>query len=426
MTEISTEIHPVEGLASRFMSALNWWGTIPSETTPQERRTYNMLVISQPAGLLSHVFLIFLFAYWGIPELVIVNIISVLLWVASIVLLRKHRLGWASILIGFEVTAHATLVIYFVGWGMGMQYFLIALMMAAMVSVLATWLRLSITLILITLFILLYYYALAYTPQAQVDPLQLNIANILAIYGAFLLAAGMMLYAVSLADRAEAQLAIEHEKSEALLHNILPEAIATRLKRSAGSTIADHCEGASILFADVVNFTPLSASMSATELVDLLNEVFSDFDTLIDKYGLEKIKTIGDCYMIASGVPEPRADHAQVLTQMALEMQEHINAHEYRGHRLDFRMGINSGPVVAGVIGRKKFIYDLWGDAVNTASRMESNGKEGSIQITEATYDLIKEEFICEPQGTIHVKGKGEMDVWHVLGENADSTAAAI
>ena len=153
---------------------------------------------------------------------------------------------------------------------------------------------------------------------------------------------------------------------------------------------------------------------------------FSDFDQAVDAHGLEKIKTIGDCYMVASGVPEPRADHALVLTQMALEMQEHINAHEYRGHRLDFRMGINSGPVVAGVIGRQKFIYDLWGDAVNTASRMESNGKEGSIQITEATYDLIKEEFICEPQGTIHVKGKGKMDVWHVLGENADSTAAAI
>lgn len=417
MTEISTEVHPVEGLASKFMSALNWWGSIPSAVTPQKRRTYNMLVISQPAGLIAHTFLIFLFTYWGIPELAIANVISVLLWAASIILLRKHKLGWASILVGFEVTAHTTLIIYFVGWGMGMQYFLIALMMAAMVSMLPTWLRLSITLILITLFILLYYYALAYPPQAQVDPLQLNIANIAAIYGAFLLAAAMMLYAVSLADRAEAQLVIEHEKSEALLHNILPEAIATRLKNSK-ATIADHCEGASILFADVVNFTPLSAQMSATELVDLLNEVFSDFDALTEKYGLEKIKTIGDCYMVASGVPEPRADHARVITQMALEMQERVKNHEYHGHKLDFRIGINSGPVVAGVIGRKKFIYDLWGDAVNTASRMESNGKGGSIQITESTYDLLKDDFICDPQGSIHVKGKGEMDVWHVHQED--------
>ncbi len=418
MTEIVTEIHPVESLASKFVSVLNWWGKIPSASTPQERRTYNMLVISQPAGLISHCLLFFLFIYWDIPELAIANIFSVLLWAASIMLLRNHKLVWASILIGFEVTAHTVLVVYFVGWGMGMQYFLIALLLAAIVSSLPTWLRLSITLVLISLFITLYYYALANPPQMQVDPLQLNIANILATYGAWLLAASMMLYAVSLADRAEVQLAIEHEKSEALLNNILPEPISARLKRSTG-TIADHCDGASILFADVVDFTPLSAKMSATELVDLLNGVFSDFDMLTEKYGLEKIKTIGDCYMVASGVPEPRVDHAQVITQMALEMQERVNDHEYMGYKLAFRVGINSGPVVAGVIGRKKFIYDLWGDAVNTASRMESNGKGGSIQITQATYDLIKDDFICDPQGSIEVKGKGKMDVWHVRQEDA-------
>jgi len=413
MAEFFTERHATDELATTFSSAFNWWVKIPAGATPQERRTYNMYAISQPAGLISHLFLILLFAYWGIPELAIANIFSVLLWAASIVLLRKHRLGWAPSLIGFEVTAHTTLVIYFIGWGMGLQYFLIALMLAAIVSTLPVWLRLFITLALIGLFILLYFYALIFPPQVIVDPTQLNIAYIMANYGAWLLAAAMMLYAITLADQAEARLAIEHEKSEALLHNILPEAIATRLKDSRG-TIADRCAGASILFADVVNFTPLSSKMSATDLVDLLNEVFSDFDGLTEKYDLEKIKTIGDCYMVASGVPEAHADHAQVITQMALEMQDHIKAHEYNGHKLEFRIGINSGPVVAGVIGRKKFIYDLWGDAVNTASRMESNGRGGCIQITKATYDLIKDDFACTPQGTIDVKGKGEMEVWHV------------
>ena len=205
------------------------------------------------------------------------------------------------------------------------------------------------------------------------------------------------------------------ERSENLLLNILPKDIVAILKEEP-RTIADHFDGASILFADVVDFTPMSATMTPTELVELLNEVFSHFDTLTEKYGLEKIKTIGDCYMVASGVPRPRADHAQVLTDMALEMQEYVSRNEFYGHQLAFRIGLNSGPVVAGVIGRKKFIYDLWGDAVNTASRMESHGSSGHIQISRATYDLIKDDFICEPQGTVDVKGKGEMDVWYVTG----------
>lgn len=204
------------------------------------------------------------------------------------------------------------------------------------------------------------------------------------------------------------------ERSEALLLNVLPKEIAEILKNE-NRVIADHFEGASILFADVVNFTPLSAQMTPVELVGLLNEVFSHFDTLVEQHGLEKIKTIGDCYMVAAGVPRPRHDHALVLVRLALEMQEYVASREFAGKKLSFRIGINSGPVVAGVIGKRKFIYDLWGDAVNTASRMESHGFEGAIQITRATYDLIKNDIACEPQGRVSVKGKGEMDVWHVV-----------
>ena len=203
------------------------------------------------------------------------------------------------------------------------------------------------------------------------------------------------------------------EKSETLLLNILPKEISAILKNEP-RTIADHFDGASILFADVVDFTPLSATMTPVELVELLNEVFSVFDLLVEKYELEKIKTIGDCYMVASGVPRPRPDHAAVLIKLALEMREYVSQNEFLGHKLAFRMGINSGPVVAGVIGTKKFIYDLWGDAVNTASRMESHGQEGIIQITRATYELVKDDFVCEPRGSVNVKGKGEMEVWYV------------
>lgn len=208
-------------------------------------------------------------------------------------------------------------------------------------------------------------------------------------------------------------------KADQLLLNILPKDIARVLKNES-HIIANYHHEASILFADVVDFTPMSASMTPLELVELLNEVFSFFDTLAEKYSLEKIKTIGDCYMVASGVPRSHPDHAQALVQMALEMRDHVAQHAFSGRRLTFRIGINSGPVVAGIIGRRKFIYDLWGDTVNTASRMESHGHGGSIQITDATYELIKNEFVCSPGGVKNVKGKGEMKVWFVLGPKGE------
>ena len=146
-------------------------------------------------------------------------------------------------------------------------------------------------------------------------------------------------------------------------------------------------------------------------------ELFSHFDTLAERYGLEKIKTIGDCYMAAAGVPTPRPDHARALALMALDMLDAMRASDGVGQfGLELRVGINSGPVVAGVIGRKRFLYDLWGDAVNTASRMESHGTSGRIQITRATYELIADEFQCEPRGTIAVKGKGAMEAWYLVG----------
>jgi adenylate cyclase len=205
------------------------------------------------------------------------------------------------------------------------------------------------------------------------------------------------------------------EVADSLLRNILPVAIAEKLKYSPAKVVAEHHDNASILFADIVGFTPLSAQLIPVELVELLNTVFSFFDTLTEKYGVEKIKTVGDCYMVAAGVPSDQVNHAQVLTELALEMRDYVSRHELLGRRLDLRIGINSGPVVAGVIGHKKFTYDLWGDAVNTASRMESHGKAGVIQVTQTTYELIKDAFVCEPQGCIDVKGKGAMEVWHVV-----------
>jgi len=213
------------------------------------------------------------------------------------------------------------------------------------------------------------------------------------------------------------KLAQEEEKSNRLLLNVLPREIAATLKEREG-IIAEHYDNASILFADLTDFTPFSASMTPHEVVGLLNEIFSHFDDLAAQYGLEKIKTIGDCYMLASGVPQGRHDHAQVIARVGLAMLDYVEGRSFGGgRRMSLRIGINSGPVVAGVIGRKKYIYDLWGDTVNVASRMESHGASGSIQVTGSVHELIKNDFACEPKGSIYVKGKGLMPVWHVVAE---------
>jgi guanylate cyclase len=235
------------------------------------------------------------------------------------------------------------------------------------------------------------------------------------------------LLAVFASQRREALEALRQEqaKSENLLLNILPRAIAEKLKAQT-QPIADQHESASILFADVVDFTPWSERLPAAEVVGFLDRLFSHFDELAERHGLEKIKTIGDAYMVAAGVPTPRPDHARALALMALDMLEAMRADDEVGQLgLELRVGINSGPVVAGVIGRKRFLYDLWGDAVNTASRMESHGLPGRIQITRATYELLADEFECEPRGTITVKGKGEVEVWYLLGSRTDRAAVA-
>ena len=208
----------------------------------------------------------------------------------------------------------------------------------------------------------------------------------------------------------------ERTRSESLLLNILPELIANRLKSNPG-VIADQFESASVLFADIVGFTPLSQALSAEEMIAWLNEIYSAFDEFVQKHGVEKIRTIGDNYMVASGVPAKRSDHALAVTRLAIDMRDYIDAlPPTKGHRANFRIGINSGPMVGGVIGTHKFQYDIWGDAVNTGSRMESHGIPGRIQVTHSTYELIRDEFECEPRGPIPVKGKGEMETYFVVG----------
>lgn len=224
---------------------------------------------------------------------------------------------------------------------------------------------------------------------------------------------------------AEEALKIEQEKTELLLLNVLPDAIAQQLKQSLGqfqvphnrALIAESFEQVTVLFADIVNFTTISSHINAADLVGLLNRVFLVFDDLCDRHGLEKIKTIGDAYMVVGGLPNPRLDHAEAIANMALDMQREIaHLRTYEGGSIEVRVGINTGPVIAGVIGKKKFTYDLWGDVVNTASRMESHSIPGRIQVTAATYERLKHAYQLEYRGAIEVKGKGEMHTYWLTG----------
>ncbi|NER96326.1 MAG: PAS domain S-box protein [Symploca sp. SIO1B1] len=221
--------------------------------------------------------------------------------------------------------------------------------------------------------------------------------------------------------QAEEALRYQQEQTERLLLNILPKPIAERLKNEQG-TIAENFAEVTVLFADIVGFTELSAKISAPELVELLNAIFSKFDKLAGQHGLEKIKTIGDAYMVVGGLPKIQPNHAEAIAEMAMDMQAAVaELNQERGQEFHIRIGINTGPVVAGVIGVSKFIYDLWGDAVNTASRMESHGVAGKIHLTASTYKYLRDKYLFEDRGQITVKGKGEMSTYFLVGRKADS-----
>ncbi len=211
----------------------------------------------------------------------------------------------------------------------------------------------------------------------------------------------------------------EREKSEKLLLNILPLKVAGRLK-AGEDLIADKFADVTVLFADLVGFTPLSTRMQPKQLVDMLNRIFSSFDDLALALGLEKIKTIGDCYMAAAGLPEPRPDHAKIAADMALGMKASLKAiNEKSGEALQLRIGLHSGPVVAGVIGTHKFVYDAWGDAVNTASRMESHGKADEIHVSPMTFRLLRNDYVFSPRGPVEIKGKGMMETYFLRSAKA-------
>lgn len=408
----------MSAILSKILDHIFQIGVCP-EDDAETRLHKNILSVASLAGAASLVL-------WSLPMFALGEPLAGGLWLVYALLLAGTLAAWAATRRGYRAAVFihtASLLVFpfllaiilgsFTRFG-GAWYALLA-MLAALVYYprrFFGWCLAALATVLASLAL-----ETVSTPTRHFPPLFFSILYA----GSFVMLGGitiLMLYTV-IRQRNTAYRLLQEEQqvSESLLLSILPEEIAARLKKDS-RVIADQFVDVSVLFADIVNFTPLSAQMTAAEIVELLNEVFSYFDLLVEKYRVEKIKTIGDCYMAAAGVPLNRPDHALVLTRMALEIRDYVAAHEFRGQRLSFRIGINSGALVAGVIGRKKFSYDLWGDTVNLASRMESHGQGGVIQVTRATYELICNEFLCEPQGYLSVKGRGELEVWHVVGVN--------
>ncbi|MGI9162458.1 MAG: adenylate/guanylate cyclase domain-containing protein [Mycobacterium sp.] len=243
---------------------------------------------------------------------------------------------------------------------------------------------------------------------------------VVSTIGAALMIFSTVWYAMREVTRAEAAMEVEYDRSEALLANILPAQVARRLKDPAHGVIADRYDDASILFADIAGFTERASEISPTELVRFLDRLYTTFDRLVDRHGLEKIKTTGDSYMVVSGVPAPRPDHVQAIAELALDMSKAVaGLRDPRGNPVPLRMGIAAGPVVAGVVGARKFFYDVWGDAVNVAARMETTDPEGRIQVPENVFEQLRDDFVLEERGEVDIKGKGIMRTWYLVGRKS-------
>ena len=346
------------------------------------------------------------------------NTIAVVFQVGALLLARSGRRTLARLSILLSTHALVVYATMFVGLAVGFQYYFFLFVTLSYLFFAEQELLLRGAFALLSLGCCVYVCAQApaETTLEGLTPMALRVFDIVsatAVMSTILLIVQLF---TSHTTRAEMRLADEHSRSERLLLNILPASISSRLKDD-DHAIADGFAHVTVLFADLVGFTELSHELSPAALVAMLNRVFSAFDDLAEQLGLEKIKTIGDCYLVVAGVPDDRPDHVEAAARMALGIRDALTrVNEETGHVLRMRVGMHTGPVVAGVIGKRKFIYDVWGDTVNVASRMESTGVVGEIQVTREVHDVLVERFDLTPRGMIAVKGRGELETFLLRG----------
>lgn len=342
------------------------------------------------------------------------NFFSVALFIFAIWLLRFGAYFFSTTIAMIEIMAHATVATYFLGANTGFIYYSLLLPIAVFLNPssrhpVQICYRILFVLIPVMVFLISWDYSLANGPLYPLETWLVRALQTLNVSLVSLSLAGMGGIFTSLVNNAEDALEHELNRSESLLLNVLPPVTAERLK-SGESPIADRFEETTVIFLDIAGFTEISAGRSPNEIVGILDEIFTRFDELAERFGLEKIKTIGDAYMVVAGIPVPAEDHAFRAMEMSIAMMDSLKEYNRKQPEvIRARIGLCSGPVVAGVIGRKKFIYDLWGDTVNTASRMESYGQPGRIQVTESTYSLLRDQYQFSCRGKIEVKGKGKI-----------------
>lgn len=411
---------PIQSAASALFGKLSPLLRVPPNIERYDYRMYLSMIIANYIALLLHLSWVFVFYALGFPTLSWINVGSVAIWVFSITILYRWGMMLTAVIVGSgEVIVHQGLAVYYLGWDYGFQYYLLVIVAFTFLMNFKTVMYIPVALFVACLvgFLGFYYEVQYWNPEhkdlgdaAREGFLMVNVSSAFAILA-------IMSYVYSeAAITAEALLEKERMKSERLLLNILPASIARRLKEDQG-VIADHFDSATVMFCDIVGFTDLSERVSPAELVGHLNHLFCAFDDLAEKHGLEKIKTIGDNYMVAGGFPEPGEDHLRAISLMALDALAAVEAYNQQTqHQFQVRIGIHTGPAVAGVIGIRKFAYDVWGDTVNTASRMESSGAPGRIQLSEQAASQLNGEFVLEHRGMIDVKSKGKMPTYWLVG----------
>jgi adenylate cyclase len=387
---------------------------VPKNISLKERRYYFIGLLTTLFPLIFHIGTLIFFGVVGVNTLFFINFFSVALYIYSFYLVYVHGRYFIAIILGaIEVWIFQVICIFAIGWDSGFQYYFISYILA--IGLLPPKNKFIITFFEIVFAMTYFVFSLMVknlTPFYSLDPnilVWLHTVNVLIFL--MLITLGIV-YFIRTSWKAEEKAEFEFQRAEKLLLNILPSSIADRLKAQQ-EVIADDFESATVLFADIVDFTKITSDLPAYQVVSLLNDVFTQFDELAEKYQLEKIKTIGDSYMVVSGVPYPCQDHAKRMIEFSREVLSSMKKlSEAHSVALQIRIGVCSGPVVAGVIGKKKFIYDLWGDTVNLASRLEANGIPGKIQVGESTYQLLKDQFPFEDRGFIEVKGKGRVKAY--------------
>ena len=377
--------------------------------------------VTIPLALIIHLLYIPLFYWMGLPVLVIYNIISTGAWFLVLHLVRRVRFNEAWCVFTTEIFIQAILCVLYAGWAFGYQYYLFTLVGISFLLPNNTKLSMTIAVLAILEFGVLAIWAND-SPTNLTTPFMFT-CRVVNSCCAFAILLFIETFHQKIILETEQKLGAAMATNEELLQNVFPNKILETLKDQKG-VIAERFESATVLFADIVNFTPLSEKLSAIEIVYLLDKLFSSFDGLVRIHGLEKIKTIGDAYMVASGVPVRVDNHAESMADFALDFLDCLEQFNRENNlSLQMRIGINSGPVVAGVIGKWKFLYDLWGDCVNTAARMEGHGVPGEIQITENTRNLIVDQFEIQERGTIDIKGKGMMKTYLLKGRKVKKLA---